>query len=140
MIGSSSQNTESYPLLRDAYAIIDGIPDNRIDLAQWRKVGRSPHSCGTIACAAGWLSMHPDMKDRGLLSGSGGMPKFRNESGYFSYCYEALAIMFGIDRRSASDIFCTRFMGGRLDPENAGQLSDKELWKARVRNFLKKNI
>lgn len=129
-------NTESYPLLRDAYAIIDGIPKERFELSQWRQGGRSPNGCGTIACAAGWLAMHPEMQDRGLLPGTAGMPEFRNEHGHVSYRYDALALLFGISKIEATAIFSTRFTGGRFDPSGPEQLCDKELWKARVRNFL----
>jgi hypothetical protein len=46
-------------LLKEAYAIIDGIPEQAFDLEKIITDGGTSVGCGTVACAAGWLSIHP---------------------------------------------------------------------------------
>lgn len=50
-----------------AHQIIDGIPEEVIDLETYvKKKGRSI-GCGTVACGAGWLAMHPAFNEVGLI-------------------------------------------------------------------------
>lgn len=60
---------ESITRLREAHAIIDGIPDVQFDLHDFSKNDKkvNPHKCGTIACAGGWLAAHPYFKKFGLF-------------------------------------------------------------------------
>lgn len=128
---------EKYSLLRDAYAIIDGIPEERFNLQNWRSYESGLTDCGTIACAAGWLTMHPDMQALGLATrGQCHSPAFNGVGSY-----DALARFFGIDNDAAAGLFRTRSYDGRdtLDPPKAADLSDKQLWLARVREFLRRN-
>ena len=134
---SSSTENESYPLLRDAYAIIDGIPRQRFNLDHWRRSGKSPQDCGTIACAAGWLAMHPMMRKKGLRSGGYGQPVFRGDLGIDRNEYDALSKFFSITYDQAKSLFCTRWMTSAYNPPSLRGYSDKELWKYRVRKFLK---
>lgn len=134
--------TESYSLLRDAYAIIDGIPAERIDLENWLDKDNSPGHCNTIACAAGWLALHPGMQKLGLMSYYNGEPMFIESDLYkgvrASQGYAGLSKFFGLESEDqARDLFGTRAFESPYDPENRVGLTDKELWKARVRNFLK---
>lgn len=137
-----SDKQESYPLLRDAYAIIDGIPEDRFNLDSWRRADShtndNPSSCGTIACAAGWLAMHPMMQERGLRSGKYGVPEIATVTGVVISHYQALGVVLGISRFDAEQLFGTRLFRRSYDPVYIpSNLSDKELWKARVRTFLK---
>lgn len=135
---SAAKPAESYPLLRDAYAIIDGIPDARFKLSRWRIGGHSEHDCGTIACAAGWLAMHPDMCAAGLKASAHGAPKWNGVTGY-----DALSLFFGIDFDDAVSLFGPRktiFTPDnemKFEPNESHCVSDHDLWLARVRNFLK---
>lgn len=56
----------NYELLRDAYAIIDGIPPRKIDLDAIQESKGESLTCGTICCAAGWLALHPQFQALGL--------------------------------------------------------------------------
>lgn len=58
--------TPNLDLLRDAYMIIDGIPDKSFNLMQVYSTRKVKADCGTIACAAGWLALHPDFQALGL--------------------------------------------------------------------------
>ena len=108
---------ETYPLLREAYAIIDGIPDDRFNLDLFRN-SCDPHYCGTIACAAGWLAMHPTFMALGLLCS-----------------YPSLVRVLGIPKADAYSVFSGRKV--RLyEPEGSETMTDKQLWQARVREFL----
>ena len=123
---------ESFPLLRKAYAIIDGIPEDRFDLSSILHGGNpNPHACGTIACAAGWIAMHPDFQELGLTLTSYGSILF---NGHAKGCWIVMAEILGITVHDSIIIF-----DGRNDFERRGKLgklSDKELWKYRVRKFL----
>ncbi|KVQ35726.1 hypothetical protein WK03_35245 [Burkholderia cepacia] len=119
----------NFELLRDAFAIIDGIPDSSLNLATWRQKGRK-HECGTLACAAGWLAMHPDMNELGLSTGIpyDGMPLFEASSGF-----SALREFFGLDFHS-QNIFEGAGYGykdGELG-DLRKDMTDKQLWKRRV--------
>ena len=58
--------TPNYELLREAYAILGGIPTRAInlDLVVTKESGNL--SCGTIACGIGWLAHHPKFQYLGL--------------------------------------------------------------------------
>lgn len=119
----------NFELLRDAFAILDGIPDSAIDLWTWRQKGHEA-ACGTIACAAGWLAMHPSMNERGLRARSSfdGTPETESASGF-----SALREFFRLDFDSQNIFegkgfgYKDRELGGRID-----DLSEKQLWKRRV--------
>lgn len=58
--------------LEAAYLILSGIPEDHINLGSWKSfkttdgLPRKANNCNTIACGAGWLMAHPDMKALGL--------------------------------------------------------------------------
>lgn len=58
------ERTPNYELLKDAYAVLAGIPESQIQLdTVITKLGTGKHKqCGTIACGIGWLSLHPSFK------------------------------------------------------------------------------
>ena len=127
--------TETYSLLRDAYQIIDGIPESNFALKYWLDEDswkKAEPDCGTIACAAGWLALHPDMKKLGLTRDQMGTPMYLDMDGY-----DALAAVFGINWQDARNLFGTRGMS-RLDEPREGtvMMTDKKLWMYRVRQFL----
>lgn len=52
-------------VVAEAHEIIDGIPEKAIRLSLWLTKRGQSLDCGTIACGAGWLSMHPKFMARG---------------------------------------------------------------------------
>ena len=120
----------NFELLKDAYEIIDGIPARNIRLSEWREKDRGA-SCGTIACAAGWLSLHPKFQALGLGSGHdygfGAEPVFDGRGGV-----SGMAALFNIRLAEAFDLFSDR--NHRLSYPS--RISDKKLFLSRVRNFL----
>lgn len=135
------QSEHGYPLLRDAYAVIDGIPENNIDLSEWVKGAPPPPvaaSCKTIACAAGWLSLYPGFKALGFIyHWYYAEPEYQVDGGEKYSSYPAIEEFFGLTEADARAIFGTRTTGKDYDPRNPDRYSDKELWKYRVRKFLK---
>lgn len=129
--------TPNYELLKDAYAIIDGIPESAFNLRRWRTAEGESLECGTICCAAGWLAQHPDMVAKGLSLEEGRFAALAVPTLGGVIGFGAMSILFGIERNEADAIFSDRCFGGRYQPENWAELTDKEIWKARVRNFLK---
>lgn len=126
--------TPNYELLKEAYAIIGGIPARKINL-EAIITDRGPSlACGTIACAAGWLAMHPKFKDMGLgLNPHGGGLAV---NGIHTMFDTAMAQVFGITVGDAMDLFGTRHFS-RFDSDLPQHLGDKALWKARVKAFLR---
>lgn len=122
-----------YDLLKDAYAIIGGIPDNVIDLDEIVSSLGESLECGTICCAAGWLAQHPKFQALGLglsfCECTGGEVTYlgHHYSGRYS---EAMADFFAIPQADALSLF-----GPRSDDDPAG-ISDKQVWLQRVRQYL----
>lgn len=112
--------TETYPLLREAYAVIDGIPKDQFSLRTWSN-GKKP-SCGMIGCGGGWLASYPPFIEQGLRM-RGGQPYYKGK-----YAFAALAEFFGITYADADLIFTAHSTRSRF--------SDKEVWKMRVKRFL----
>lgn len=146
-----------YPRLRDAYAVIDGIPEHNINLTIWLNPGSEPVAeCGTIACAAGWLCLYPGFNELGLHLDPGSplpnqtiCPKYDTtiktdkHTRCFSsdYGFSALAQFFGLTWQDSWAIFGSRRTQHaeryQPDPITARKYSDKKLWQHRVRTFLK---
>lgn len=133
-------NTE---LLRKAYAIIAGIPEHRFDLVDFVSSGTpNPNDCGTIACAAGWLAMHPDFCALGLTL-TPGLLRYvpalvGRENDPRAQGYPALADVFGLSDDLAYHVFasreCSRFDDAFL--KRAPTASDKAVFLNRVRRLL----
>lgn len=118
----------NFDRLRDAFAILDGIPKKAWRLEAWRSRGSAP-VCGTIACAAGWLAMNPTMNEQGLTGGVGAYPLCGGMSGY-----GALRKFFNLDT-TTGDVFCPRGYGYKdreLTKTQLQALSDKQLWQRRT--------
>jgi hypothetical protein len=119
--------TPNFELLKDAYEIVDGIPAENFFLNQWRMRDEGP-SCGTIACAAGWLTLHPKFQALGLEYG-----KTANDSTQIKYRgvihMSALAQFFGISNTDANGIFG---VAATFEPGRA----HKAIFLRRLYNFL----
>ena len=130
-------NTTNYARLRDAYSIIDGVPDQKLNLNFWSATGEpvNPHSCGTVGCAAGLLSVHPLMRKHGLRATRGGAPKFAGRDEF-----SALAHFFGTSYDEAHDLFSWRGSSDWDYIQDAMDRfpTDKQLWLYRVRFFLRR--
>lgn len=95
--------TINYELLKCAYAIISNIPEERFDLNEVYQ------PCGTIACALGWLSQHPDFNALGLTafklpSNNREKLRLKYNNGPTTYAKAAMAI-FNITRPNAESLF-----------------------------------
>jgi hypothetical protein len=133
-------------LFKDAIAIIRGIPEDRLNLEDWqsrkasslyqglRLLGhpvRQPGDidCQTIACAAGWLALHPKMQKLGIeVSPSSGSPVFHSEWGG-----AAFAKLFNITEEEGVCLFSSRHL-----EEQENKISDRDTWVARALTLLAK--
>jgi hypothetical protein len=129
---------EKYSLLRDAYAVIDGIPEAQFNLESIIRRRSGINECRTIACAAGWLSIHPTFGPLLKAEVDGSLVNWRTERGPTGHFVTALSEPLGLTPDETRRLFGMREY---YEPVEEGRvpgayLSDKELWKARVRNFL----
>ena len=129
----------NYELLKQAYAIIDGIPDQAFNLHSIILKGgqKNQLECGTIACAVGWLSLHPtilkDDKIKFVTKGTYKLlwkSKIHNFGRYVGYTH-AMEHLFNISHNNAFQLFKTRDIG-----EGKG-LTDKQVWQKRVKDYLR---
>jgi len=128
-------------LFKDAIAIIDGIPSERVRLRFWQDdlraspgdgeqffISKPKHIVDTLRCCPGaWLALHPAMRKLGLTTRRklGGTPQFA--------CFEgdnALAAFFDIRNHEADRLFAARHEFG------VGHASDKVLWLCRALSLL----
>lgn len=51
-----------------AHQVLSGVPDDQVYLGSFYPEGQSMSAplCGTIACGAGWLALHPEFQAMGL--------------------------------------------------------------------------
>lgn len=124
-----------FELLKDAYAIIDGIPETAIALDQLQTARGELLEKGTVCSPVGWLAQHPKFMERGLaLSEDGthlmlhGVPADSD-----SYAY-VMARIFDLQQVDAERLFADRRTYTLGDDSG---LSDKRLWLHEVREFLK---
>jgi hypothetical protein len=117
--------TPNYEKLRDAYAVLDGIPEHKFvtDLSRFIRYPDSDdgmdrsdlaNDCQTMACGAGWLYLH------------GGF-------GLEGATWSSLVDAFGLSERDGGMLFDSRGYS-ELDEEieDAQEgLSDKQLLRAR---------
>lgn len=105
-------------LLKDAYAIIDGIPDDRFHLDYWQDAtGEVAYTaqaigCGTIACAGGWLALHPTFQQVGIRPNGLGAPVLDGEKSGV----ETLAKVFEISYEDGVSLFAAPNMQVNLCP------------------------
>lgn len=126
---------------KDAIAIIDGIPSERVRLRFWQDdvrasivdkeqffISKPKHIVETLRCCpGGWLALHPKMRDLGLKTKrkAEGEPQFACFSGM-----DALAAFFDIKAHEAENLF----QPGRERTEN--NATDKVIWLVRAFNLL----
>ncbi|UUZ75458.1 hypothetical protein LP414_27465 [Polaromonas sp. P1(28)-13] len=120
----------NFELLKDAYAIIGGIPKNVIDLDQIEKQRGKSLSCGTICCAAGWLGHHPMFKAKGLSVLENGSLAINGEHVWYE---EAMAKIFDIPVRDAESLFGSTY---NMTDGNSKK-SHKQIWLKRMRDYLR---
>jgi len=134
--------TPNYELFKEAYSIIDGIPEEYLNLDTIVSNDIDHVGCGTIACAAGWLGLHPTFQKLGLSSH---VYTEKHCSGWLSmqgtetYYAEVMADIFGTSIQIARNIFSSAgnsiydnsFIGGTQ------YRNHKALWKHRVVRYLK---
>lgn len=121
-----------YELLKQAYAIIDGIPENLIAFGPACTHAGPSLADGTICSPEGWLAMHPAFQQLGLnFDAEANEVRYNDEPG------ESPAIImsrvFRLPLTEAEQLFGgrTAFTGG----DDSG-LSDKRLWQRRICEYL----
>lgn len=126
----------NFELLREAFAIIDGIPQEAFNLCAWTSKKGESLSCGTIACAGGWIARHPTFTRLGVSIDAGGDVVLDNGCSAGTY---ALAEVFSLNIYKDEElIFASRgyHVGGYKDYDLTDSrrrlLTDKQLWQRRV--------
>ncbi|TSP14014.1 hypothetical protein [Cupriavidus campinensis] len=130
----------NFERLREAYAIIDGIPQEAFDLDAVVTKSDGNLKCGTIACAAGWLMIHPKFARilKTKLSVDQDDPTDSYVDSDLNEDYDqAMMRLFNMNRDEVMQLFSFRNHSDGYVPDTE-ELSDKEVWKTRVRNFLVK--
>lgn len=126
-----------FELLKDAYAIIDGIPETAIDLDRLQTAKGPALDKGTICSPAGWLAQHPKFMELGLsLSEDGKHLGLHGQPAEAGAEADLLAQVFGLHPSEAQHLFSTR---ETCLPGDDSGLSDKRLWLREVREFLKQH-
>lgn len=124
----------NYDLLKDAYAVIDGIPYQNIELEDFYTLNfKKGPSCNTIACAGGWLSFRPEFQKLGLApSKDKPYPEFKGD-----FALLALTKFFRITLDETYNLFSSRCIGNfKYDYFQTNSMNDKQLFLHRVRCFL----
>ncbi|MGE5649273.1 MAG: hypothetical protein ACM34A_03670 [Bacillota bacterium] len=125
-----------YELLKDAYAIIDGIPETAIALGSLQTAKGESLAQGTICSPAGWLAQHPHFTALGLsLSDDGMRLRYQGESVPSGAEAQIMARIFSLQPTEADYLFGNRETYSLGDDSG---LSDKRLWLREVREFLQR--
>jgi hypothetical protein len=127
-------NAETKELLRKAFAIIDGIPDDAIRFGLPRSMKGPALDVGTVCSPEGWLAQHPLFMRRGLkLTGDGTAILFQGEGSGTAPTALPLSHALGMRLDEALRLFGPReeFTANADDPN-----TDKQLWQQRVREVL----
>ena len=112
-------------LIKEAYAIVAGIPPEAISLGQWTTQEGPSLAEGTVCCPGTWLTKYPGFRERGLFDDGRGRPAYGEYRGY-----AALGAFFKIDTDMAKNLF-------RISDTPAWKkLSDKQIFLARMDAFL----
>lgn len=124
----------NYELLKQAYAIIDGIPETAIALGAIQTKEGATLAKGTVCSPEGWLALHPAFNDLGLtMSADGKELRFNGEAS--SSSSTAMAKVFGLPPAEAEQLFGDRRMFTAGDDSG---LSDKRLWQRSIREYLQR--
>lgn len=135
--------TQNYELLREAAAIIDGIPARRFNLGSIirTKNGQPVTKAtdrGAVGCGLGWLGLHPKFQALGLVTSYDPTRSFWEEErlvykqqDYYPSNFDKVAAdLFGISQSDAHNLF---------KPNSYAAGSDKAEFRRRVVAFLKAN-
>jgi hypothetical protein len=127
-------DSPDYGLLKEAYAIVDGIPAEAITL-DWNKTKEGPSLVeGTVFHPARWLAIHPDFQKLGLsMAENGKHLLFNGQSAAGGTYSDPLAQVFGLPVSDIVSMFAER--GTRMG-ESIPTLTDKDVWQNRVRSYL----
>jgi hypothetical protein len=87
-------------------------------------------SCGTIACAGGWLAMHPVMNQAGLSASEGGSPRTDKTDWGFGALREVFNLQPG--EEELFEAHGTGYKDEELTEKQITAMSGKRLWKRRV--------
>lgn len=145
--------TIQFEKLKQAYAVIDGIPEKNFDLDAWytetdSKPGKKiKPTCGTIACAAGWLAIHPEFMSKDYRSEatenrywSAGVIRSRSNAWVGGIDY--VERTFGLTWEDADALFCpagdSRYESD-LTIDQLDKMSHKTVWQRRIKKFLKEH-
>lgn len=146
-------------LLQEAADIVSAIPKKQFNLDVWvdSKTVSKPNSdevkpanttCGTIACAGGWLALTPKFNRKGLkllkLEYDSSHSLYHvDKNGHKAYGYKGLGAVFDITEYEAMQLFASRNHGiydsEILKMDDRSRMSDRRLFKERVKKFLKAN-
>lgn len=125
-------NTPDYELLKDAYAVIDGIPDEAIAFGSPCSKRGPTLDNATVCSPEGWLAQHPTFIALGLtLTPDGNSIQFYSEN---VPAVTALAHVFRISEEEAARLFGERSVF--ISEESNSPISDKDLWLTRVRHHV----
>ena len=130
--------------IRTLYAMLAGIPSERIDLAFWRSDQNSSqpskilHTCGTTACAIGYATAYPPFVKEGFRwLDSWGVPTYKNKTSF-----DAVEAFFDLTYPQARQLFSD----STADSQGIGKedwafpphkpATAKRAVLARIRNFL----
>lgn len=128
------ETNPNYELLKQAYAIIDGIPETAIAFGSPRTKEGATLAEGTVCSPEGWLALHPTFNALGLtMSADGKELRFNGEADSDSPAALSMAKAFGLPPEEAKQLFGDRRMFTAGDDSG---LSDKRLWQRRIREYL----
>jgi hypothetical protein len=135
--GCEMETNPDFDLLKDAYAIIDGIPETAIALDKLQTAKGKCLNRGMICSPAGWFAQHPQFMELGLsLSEDGNHLIFDGEPATAALSAQIMAKLFGLQQVDAEHLFGERSTYTLQDDSG---LSDKRLWLHEVREFLKQH-
>lgn len=97
--------------LRELYAMMCGVPDDRVSLRSWREDPRGLNveneklfqDCGTTGCAVGWACAYPKFQEQGL-HWTHCAPTFNEDECYFGG-WDAVCNFFDIHIDTADYLF-----------------------------------
>lgn len=128
-------DTPNYELLKDACAIIGGIPPAAISLDWNRSKEGLSLTEGTVFHPARWLALHPSFQELGLSVSENGKHILYQGQSFAGGAYsESLAQLFGLSAGDVVGLFAER--GTRMGEANLND-SDKALWLRRVTSYLR---
>lgn len=127
-------DTPNYDLLKDAYAIIGGIPAEAITLDWNRSKEGTSLTDGTVFHPARWLTMHPSFQELGLsVSENGKYILYKGQSFAGGAYSESLAQVFGLSVGDVVGMFAER--GTQMGESNRDD-TDKALLMRRMKSYL----